>query len=79
MGTGMTHDYRIKPVLLCGGVCDGVYESNKGCAWLGRVVPLMTAINCREHVTYCVEPVIDTQGNFVPAPSCWRELVIEQL
>lgn len=60
-------DYRISPVAVEGFAnADGVYENAHG-AWLGEV-------NGGK-----VEPYADEDMEFVPAPSNWRNLVIEEL
>lgn len=60
-------DYQIKPVAVDGFVdADGVYE-NRGGAWLGEVVDGE------------VQVYSDEDGDFVPAPSNWRDLIVKEL
>ena len=60
-------DYQIKPVTIEGFVdADGVYENQQG-AWLGEINGEI------------VQPYADEDGDFIPAPENWRELVIKEL
>lgn len=60
-------DYQITPVAVDGFVdADGVYENNQG-AWLGEIDDGK------------VMPYSDEDGDFVPAPTNWRELIIKAL
>jgi|GEM_PF-4102271 len=61
-------DYRIQTV----NSADGVVENSSG-AWLGevtQVTPDGPAV---------VMPLADEDGEYIPAPANWRDLVIEQL
>lgn len=60
-------DYRISPVQVKGFAdADGVYENQQG-AWLGDVQG------------DSVQPYSDEDGDYIPAPSNWRELIVETL
>ncbi len=60
-------DYRISPVAVEGYAdADGVYANEYG-AWLGQVM------------YGNVEPYVDEDLDFVPAPDNWRDLIIEHL
>jgi hypothetical protein len=60
-------DYRITPIAVDGFAdADGVYENRHG-EWLGEVEDGK------------VLPYADEGGDFVPAPSNWRDLVVETL
>lgn len=60
-------DYQIKPVQVEGFVdADGVYENQHG-AWLGEIDG------------DSVQPYADEDGDFVPAPENWRELIVKAL
>lgn len=60
-------DYRIRPVEVEGHArADGVMENAAG-AWLGEVLDDQ------------VEPYLDEDGDYIPAPTNWRGRVIEEL
>lgn len=60
-------DYQISPVAVEGFAdADGVYENQAG-AWLGE---------CDGEN---VMPYSDEDGDFVPAPENWRELIVKPL
>jgi len=60
-------DYQIKPVAVDGFAdADGVYENREG-AWLGEIDDGK------------VQPYADEDGDFVPAPANWRELIVKAL
>lgn len=59
-------DYLIKPVAVDGFAdADGVFENRDG-AWLGEVID------------DSVQPYSD-DGDFVPAPINWRDLIVKAL
>jgi hypothetical protein len=60
-------DYRITPVVIDGYAdADGVYENDQG-AWLGE-------IDDGKVMLYS-----DEDGEFIPAPANWRELIVKAL
>lgn len=60
-------DYQIKPIAVEGYAdADGVYENRDG-AWLGEIDGGK------------VMPYADEDGDFVPAPENWRDLVVRLL
>jgi hypothetical protein len=60
-------NYRITPVAVAGFAdADGIYTNIAG-AWLGELDG------------GSVHPYVDEDGDFVPAPANWRDLVIEEL
>lgn len=60
-------DYQIKPVAIDGFAdADGVYENQQG-AWLGE---------CDGETVHVYS---DEDGDFVPAPDNWRELIVKEL
>jgi hypothetical protein len=60
-------DYQITPVAIDGYAdADGVYENSHG-AWLGEV-----------HGS-AVQPYADEDGDFMPAPESWRDLIVKAL
>lgn len=71
-------DYQIKPIELDAfGVADGVYVNDDG-AWLGEMAENMTDDGQIERT---VLPYANTtnDGEYVPAPENWEELIITQL
>lgn len=60
-------DYQITPLAVDGFAdADGVYENREG-AWLGE---------CDGEK---VMPYSDEDGDFIPAPTNWRELIVKAL
>ena len=60
-------DYQIRPVVVKGfDAADGIYENREG-AWLGEVDG------------DSVQPYADEDGDFIPAPENWRELIVKAL
>ncbi len=60
-------DFQIKPVAVEGFAdADGVYENQQG-AWLG------------EYDGETVHIYSDEDGDYVPAPANWRELIVKEL
>jgi hypothetical protein len=60
-------DYHITLIAVDGFAdADGVYENREG-AWLGQIDD------------GAVQPYTDEDGDFVPAPDNWREMVIKAL
>ena len=71
MTTTNATDYRIHPIAINGFAdADGVTENTHG-AWLG----VMDWQNDKQVVL----PYADEDGDYIEAPSNWRDLVIEQL
>lgn len=63
-------DYQIKPVAVDGFVdADGIFENDAG-AWLGEVD--------WQNDKQVVMPYSDN-GDYIPAPDNWRELIIKAL
>ncbi len=75
MMSSFIEDHRIKPVTVYGQECDGVYMDERG-AWLGKVT---MGPNSSGRVVIDVERIMDSKGNFIPAPDNWRDLVVERL
>ena len=68
-------DYKITPVAVDGaGDADGVYENEYG-AWLGLVDWQET----ESATTQIVLPYSDEDGDYIPAPANWRDLIVAQL
>jgi hypothetical protein len=66
-----TMDYQIKPVQVDGFAdANGVYENSHG-AWLGEVD--------WQGDKQVVLPYNDEDGDYIPAPSNWRDLVVKAL
>jgi hypothetical protein len=64
---GIIMDYQIKPVAIEGFAdADGVVENAHG-AWLGE---------CDGEQ---VMPFADEDGDYIPAPANWRELIVREL
>lgn len=58
--------YRIQPIEVEGAAdADGVWVNSDG-AWLGEIID--------EHVE-----VYSDEGDYIPAPANWQELVVEEL
>lgn len=71
----MVEDYRIKPVVVEGQECDGVYVDERG-AWIGTVT---TGPDARGTIVTDVVPIKNRMGERIPAPHNWREHVVERL
>ncbi len=65
--------YHIQPIEVAGRTYNGVYEPNGGQALLGKVFSRF------DGVSQYVQPLIGAEGKVIPAPSNWREYVIERL
>lgn len=64
-------DYQIQPVEVEGfSNADGVYQNSAG-AWLDE-----TDWQGDKHV---VLPYADEDGNYIPAPANWRDLIVKEL
>ena len=64
-------DYRIKPIEIEGfAPVDGIHENDHG-AWVGE-----TDFQGDKVV---VMPYADEDGNYLPAPENWHDLIIETL
>jgi hypothetical protein len=64
-------DYQIRPIEVEGfASADGIYENSAG-AWLGETD--------WQDDRLVVLPYADEEGDFVPAPTNWRELIVKEL
>lgn len=68
-------NYRIRPVVLHGHLCDGVWTDGTF-AWVGTV-QLYTLITGQQREL--VLPLTNADGDYIPAPEDWQERIIEPL